>query len=132
MIDAMEVGSNGGWSLAWFLDFQKINDHPAWASLIVTPSHWTFFSSWIQVHKVFSSGLAAQEGTIQKGDEVLSINGKSLRGLPHAETTAALRQTRNLELAVVVVGKQAEAEGGKEGSGVDESAAAGKSHSVRP
>lgn len=81
---------------------------------------------------MFSSGLAAQEGTIQKGDEVLSINGQSLRGLPHAEATAALRQTRNLELAVVVVGKQAEAEGGKEGSGVDESAAAGNSHSVVP
>lgn len=76
---------------------------------------------------MFSSGLAAQEGTVQKGDEVLSINGESLRGLTHAEATAALRQTRNLMLAVVVVGKQAEAEDAKEGSRLDESASTGKS-----
>uniref|UniRef100_H3CMJ8 Pro-interleukin-16 n=1 Tax=Tetraodon nigroviridis TaxID=99883 RepID=H3CMJ8_TETNG len=75
----------------------------------------------LTVHKVFSSGLAAQEGTIEKGDEVLSINGQILRGLTHAEATAALRQTRNLMLAVVVVGKQAEAEGAKEGRSMDES-----------
>lgn len=75
---------------------------------------------------MFSSGLAAQEGTIQKGDEVLSINGQRLRGLTHAEATAALRQTRNLMLAVVVVGKKAEPEGAKEGSGTEESGCAGK------
>lgn len=76
---------------------------------------------------MFSSGLAAQEGTIQKGNEVLSINGQSLRGLTHTEATAALRQTRNLMLAVVVVGKQAEADGAKEGSRTDESGATGDS-----
>lgn len=81
---------------------------------------------------MFSSGLAAQEGTIQKGDEVLSINGQSLRGLTHADATAALRQTRHLMLAVVVVGKQAEAEGAKDGSRMDESGSTGKSYSVLP
>lgn len=75
---------------------------------------------------MFSSGLAAQEGTIEKGDEVLSINGQILRGLTHAEATAALRQTRNLMLAVVVVGKQAEAEGAKEGRSMDESGVTGR------
>uniref|UniRef100_A0A3Q3BD70 PDZ domain-containing protein n=1 Tax=Kryptolebias marmoratus TaxID=37003 RepID=A0A3Q3BD70_KRYMA len=54
------------------------------------------------VHKVFPSGLAAQEGTIQKGDEVLSINGQSLRDVTHADATAALRQARTQNLAVVV------------------------------
>ncbi|XP_073320336.1 pro-interleukin-16 [Pagrus major] len=67
------------------------------------------------VHRVFPSGLAAQEGTIQKGDEVLSINGQTLRGLTHADATGALRQARDLELAVVVVCKRAEEEG--EGGG---------------
>lgn len=81
---------------------------------------------------MFSSGLAAQEGTIQKGDEVLSINGQTLRGLRHAEATAALRQTRNLMLAVLVVGKQAEAEEPKEGSRMDESGVTGKSHTDLP
>lgn len=64
----------------------------------------------VQVHKVFPSGLAAQEGTIQKGDEVLSINGQTLRGVTHAEATASLRQTRGLKLAVVVINKRSEEE----------------------
>ncbi|KAE8297660.1 Pro-interleukin-16 Interleukin-16 [Larimichthys crocea] len=73
-------------------------------------------SKALTVHKVFPSGLAAQEGTIQKGDELLSINGQTLRGVTHADATAALRQTRSLKLAVVVITKRAE-EGGGEGGG---------------
>lgn len=65
---------------------------------------------------MFPSGLAAQEGTIQKGDEVLSINGQTLRGVTHADATTALRQARNLKLAVVVICKRAEEEG-REGGG---------------
>ncbi|XP_042340749.1 pro-interleukin-16 [Plectropomus leopardus] len=67
------------------------------------------------VHRVFPSGLAAQEGTIQRGDEVLSINGQTLRGITHADATAALRQARSLKLAVVVICKRAEEEGGEGG-----------------
>lgn len=58
---------------------------------------------------MFPSGLAAQEGTIQKGDEVLSINGQSLRGTAHAEATAAVRLARGMRVAVVVVCRRAEA-----------------------
>uniref|UniRef100_A0A672ZRX8 Pro-interleukin-16 n=1 Tax=Sphaeramia orbicularis TaxID=375764 RepID=A0A672ZRX8_9TELE len=67
------------------------------------------------VHRVFPSGLAAQEGTIHKGDQVLSINGQTLSGATHADATAALRQARTLNLAVVVVckrGGEEEKEGG--------------------
>ncbi|XP_069029015.1 pro-interleukin-16 isoform X2 [Embiotoca jacksoni] len=67
------------------------------------------------VHKVFPSGLAAQEGTVQKGDEVLSINGQTLRGLTHTDATAAVRQARNPTLAVVVVCKRAGEEGREAG-----------------
>ncbi|XP_049458862.1 pro-interleukin-16 isoform X2 [Epinephelus fuscoguttatus] len=70
----------------------------------------------LKVHRVFPSGLAAQEGTIQKGDEVLSINGQTLRGVTHADATAAVRQARSLKLAVVVICKRAE-EKGREGGG---------------
>lgn len=70
---------------------------------------------FVQVHRVFPSGLAAQEGTIEKGDEVLSINGQTLRGLTHADATAALRQSRCLKQAVVVVSKGAEDDGGEAG-----------------
>ncbi|KAK7912934.1 hypothetical protein WMY93_013145 [Mugilogobius chulae] len=62
------------------------------------------------VHRVFPSGLAAQEGTIQKGDQVLSINGQSLSEATHSEATAALRQARTLSVAVVVVCKRPEQE----------------------
>ncbi|KAM6059009.1 pro-interleukin-16 [Chlamydotis macqueenii] len=59
----------------------------------------------ITVHKVFPNGLASQEGTIQKGDEVLSINGKSLKGATHNDASAILRQARQPRQAVVVTRK---------------------------
>ncbi|XP_061855659.1 pro-interleukin-16 isoform X1 [Colius striatus] len=59
----------------------------------------------ITVHKVFPNGLASQEGTIQKGDEVLSINGKSLKGATHSDASAIMRQARQPRQAVVVTRK---------------------------
>ncbi|MBN3313401.1 IL16 protein, partial [Atractosteus spatula] len=62
------------------------------------------------VHRVFPNGLAAQEGTIQKGDEVLSINGQTLKDVTHSDATAVLRQARMMKQAVVVVCKSKENE----------------------
>ncbi|XP_011884489.1 PREDICTED: pro-interleukin-16 isoform X2 [Cercocebus atys] len=59
----------------------------------------------ITVHKVFPNGLASQEGTIQKGNEVLSINGKSLKGTTHNDALAILRQAREPRQAVIVTRK---------------------------
>ncbi|KAM7048644.1 pro-interleukin-16 isoform 3-T3 [Molossus nigricans] len=56
----------------------------------------------VTVHRVFPNGLASQEGTIQKGNEVLSINGKSLKGATHSDALAILRQARDPRQAVVV------------------------------
>ncbi|XP_076984612.1 pro-interleukin-16 isoform X2 [Tamandua tetradactyla] len=56
----------------------------------------------ITVHRVFPHGLASQEGTIQKGSEVLSINGKSLKGATHSDALAILRQARDPRQAVIV------------------------------
>uniref|UniRef100_A0A8C6UYQ2 PDZ domain-containing protein n=1 Tax=Neogobius melanostomus TaxID=47308 RepID=A0A8C6UYQ2_9GOBI len=81
------------------------------------------------VHRVFPSGLAAQEGTIQKGDQVLSINGQSLSGATHSEATTALRQARTLSVAVVVICKRAEEE--KEGSGEEITAEEGGQFTVK-
>ncbi|XP_067999558.1 pro-interleukin-16 isoform X3 [Melanerpes formicivorus] len=64
----------------------------------------------ITVHKVFPNGLASQEGTIQKGDEVLSINGKSLKGATHSAASALLRQARQPRQAVVVTRKAKDGE----------------------
>ncbi|KAG8516419.1 Pro-interleukin-16, partial [Galemys pyrenaicus] len=63
----------------------------------------------VTVHRVFPSGLAAQEGTIQKGSEVLSINGKSLKGASHSNALATLRQAREPRQAVVVTRRPPEA-----------------------
>uniref|UniRef100_A0A4W3GT16 Pro-interleukin-16 n=1 Tax=Callorhinchus milii TaxID=7868 RepID=A0A4W3GT16_CALMI len=62
------------------------------------------------VHRVFPSGLAAQEKTIEKGDEILSINGQSLKGVTHSDALAILRQARMPQQAVVVVHKLKEDE----------------------
>ncbi|KAM8780212.1 pro-interleukin-16 isoform 1-T1 [Rhynchonycteris naso] len=59
----------------------------------------------ITVHRVFPNGLASQEGTIQKGNEVLSINGKSLKGVTHSDALAILRQARDPRQAVIVTRK---------------------------
>uniref|UniRef100_H0WVG8 Pro-interleukin-16 n=1 Tax=Otolemur garnettii TaxID=30611 RepID=H0WVG8_OTOGA len=61
----------------------------------------------VTVHRVFPDGLASQEGTIQKGSEVLSINGKSLKGTTHNDALAILRQARDPRQAVIVTRKPA-------------------------
>ncbi|KAM4037607.1 pro-interleukin-16 isoform 3-T4 [Anomaloglossus baeobatrachus] len=60
----------------------------------------------ITIHRVFDDGLTAQEGTIQKGDKVLSINGKSLKGVSHNDATGILRQARHPRQAVIVIKKE--------------------------
>ncbi|TWW79198.1 uncharacterized protein si:dkey-92i15.4 isoform X1 [Takifugu flavidus] len=57
----------------------------------------------VTVHKVLSSGVAAQEGSIQEGDTVLSINGTSLCGCAHWEALRVLRRARIRNLGVVVL-----------------------------
>ncbi|XP_053490423.1 pro-interleukin-16 isoform X1 [Ictalurus furcatus] len=82
------------------------------------------------VHKIFSHGLAALEGTIEKGDEVLSINGQTLKNVKHSEATAALRQARELKQAVVVVCKNKEAESSIDANTTEASCSIGSEHSV--
>ncbi|XP_031675215.1 pro-interleukin-16-like isoform X2 [Oncorhynchus kisutch] len=81
------------------------------------------------VHRVFPHGLAAQEGTVEKGDEVLSINGQTLRGATHADATATLRQARTMRLAVVVVSKGREGGGGNK---TDDSSVSSSSTDLNP
>ncbi|XP_072324853.1 pro-interleukin-16 [Scyliorhinus torazame] len=62
------------------------------------------------VHRVFPNGLAAQEGTVQKGDEILSINGQSLKDVTHTEALNILRQARLPKQSVIVIHKAKESE----------------------
>ncbi|XP_029308291.1 uncharacterized protein LOC115021779 [Cottoperca gobio] len=57
----------------------------------------------VTVHKVFHSGVAAQEGSIREGDQVLSINGTALRGYAHWEALRVLRRAKTREMGVVVL-----------------------------
>uniref|UniRef100_A0A3B4A1M4 PDZ domain-containing protein n=1 Tax=Periophthalmus magnuspinnatus TaxID=409849 RepID=A0A3B4A1M4_9GOBI len=59
----------------------------------------------VTVHKVFHSGVAAQEGSIKEGDQVLSINGSALSGFAHWEALRVLRRAKSREMGVVVLKK---------------------------
>lgn len=56
-----------------------------------------------QVHKVFPSGVAAQEGSITEGQQVLSINGSSLSDSLHWEALRVLRRAKTRNMGVVVL-----------------------------
>lgn len=77
---------------------------------------------------MFPTGLAAQGGTILKGDKVLSINGQMVHNVTHADATTALRQARNPTLAVIVIDRRS-VEGETESGGcrTEELSPAGKS-----
>ncbi|XP_041650059.1 uncharacterized protein si:dkey-92i15.4 [Cheilinus undulatus] len=57
----------------------------------------------VTVHKVFHLGVAAQEGSIRAGDQVLSINGTALGGYAHWEAVRVLRRAKTRDLGVVVL-----------------------------
>ncbi|XP_043831336.1 PDZ domain-containing protein 2 isoform X2 [Dromiciops gliroides] len=59
----------------------------------------------ITVHRVFSQGVASQEGSIHRGDLLLSINGTSLAGSIHGDVLNALHQAKMHEDAVIVIKK---------------------------
>uniref|UniRef100_A0A8C5WRC8 Pro-interleukin-16 n=1 Tax=Laticauda laticaudata TaxID=8630 RepID=A0A8C5WRC8_LATLA len=82
------------------------------------------------VHKVFPSGLASQEGTIQKRDEVLSINGKSLKGATHSEALEILRKARHLRLAVIVTRRPKEREWGTQSGTLESTTSTGSETSM--
>lgn len=51
-----------------------------------------YFTLWFtQVYKVLTGSPADKDGRIRKGDRILSINGKSMKGLTHRESLAILK-----------------------------------------
>ncbi|XP_050842592.1 PDZ domain-containing protein 2 isoform X3 [Serinus canaria] len=60
----------------------------------------------VTVHRVFSKGVASQEGTIHRGDLVLSVNGKSLANSVHGDVLNTLHQARLYKYAVIVIQKE--------------------------
>uniref|UniRef100_UPI00398E5FDF PDZ domain-containing protein 2 n=1 Tax=Pristiophorus japonicus TaxID=55135 RepID=UPI00398E5FDF len=64
----------------------------------------------VTIHRVFLRGVAAQEGTIQRGDYILSINGISIIGTTHGDALNALHQARLPKQAIIVIKKGKERE----------------------
>ncbi|XP_053155037.1 PDZ domain-containing protein 2 isoform X2 [Hemicordylus capensis] len=64
----------------------------------------------IIVHRVFSKGVASQEGIIHRGDLILSINGVCLAGSVHGDVLNALHQARLHKYAIVVIKKEKDGE----------------------
>ncbi|OWK58711.1 PDZ domain-containing protein 2 [Lonchura striata] len=60
----------------------------------------------VTIHRVFSKGVASQEGTIHRGDLVLSINGKSLASSVHGDVLNTLHQAKLYKYAVIVIQKE--------------------------
>nr|XP_060617337.1 PDZ domain-containing protein 2 isoform X1 [Anolis sagrei ordinatus]XP_060617338.1 PDZ domain-containing protein 2 isoform X1 [Anolis sagrei ordinatus] len=77
----------------------------------------------IIVHRVFSKGVASQEGIIHRGDLILSINGTCLTGSIHGDVLNALHQARLHKYAIVVIKK--ERDGKKSSSGSEKSTPTG-------
>ncbi|XP_008051497.1 PDZ domain-containing protein 2 [Carlito syrichta] len=59
----------------------------------------------VTVHRVFSQGPASQEGTMNRGDFLLSVNGASLAGLVHRDVLKILHQAQLHKDALVVIKK---------------------------
>jgi S1-C subfamily serine protease len=51
------------------------------------------FALPVVVSRVFAGGVADRCGAILMGDEILSVNGKSLVGASHADAVLALKQS---------------------------------------
>jgi len=55
----------------------------------------------ITVYKVLTGSPADKDGRIRKGDRILSINGKSMKGITHRESLAILKAPRS-EVVLVI------------------------------
>lgn len=64
-----------------------------------------FVLSLYQVHRVFSQGAASQEGTVSRGDFLLSVNGTSLAGLAHGDVLKVLHQAQLHKDVLMVIKK---------------------------
>ncbi|XP_032663944.1 uncharacterized protein LOC116840822 [Odontomachus brunneus] len=62
----------------------------------------------ITVHRVLTHSIADRDGRVQRGDRILSINGRSTRGLTHRESMAVLKQPRSEVVLVVSRAKMEE------------------------
>lgn len=75
-------------------------------------------SKEITVNKVITGSLADRDGRIQKGDRVLSINGKNLKGVTHREALHILKAPRTDCVLVLSRSRSSSPQDGKENGNV--------------
>ncbi|PNF35480.1 hypothetical protein B7P43_G04110 [Cryptotermes secundus] len=83
----------------------------------------------ITVHKVLAGSPADRDGRIQKGDRILSINGRSMKGVTHRESLNILKAPRS-EVVLVVSRSRVPQDGHHDGPQPDDCSVA--THILRP
>uniref|UniRef100_A0A182YCG5 PDZ domain-containing protein n=1 Tax=Anopheles stephensi TaxID=30069 RepID=A0A182YCG5_ANOST len=59
-------------------------------------------SMGIYVKTIYPNGQAAEKGTLQAGDEVLSVNGKAFQGLSHQEAINVFKAIKTGEVVILI------------------------------
>ena len=59
----------------------------------------------IYVKSVFDKGSAAREGTLRRGDQILEVNGVSLKGLTHAHAVSVLKEAKGTVTLLILPAK---------------------------
>ena len=70
----------------------------------------------VQVHRVIPSGLADRDGRIQRGDRLISVNGRVLKDVSHTQALGLLKTKRRDVVLVVARPLELEETGKKERS----------------
>uniref|UniRef100_A0A8C4QZZ4 PDZ domain-containing protein n=1 Tax=Eptatretus burgeri TaxID=7764 RepID=A0A8C4QZZ4_EPTBU len=55
----------------------------------------------IYIKTVFNKGAAGQDGQLQRGDQIISVNGQSLEGMMHEEAVAILKSQGPVTLVIL-------------------------------
>lgn len=56
----------------------------------------------IFVKTVFSRGAAALEGHLKRGDQIIAVNGRNLRGLSHSDAVQLLKDATGTVVLTVI------------------------------
>ncbi|XP_055622417.1 uncharacterized protein LOC129765981 isoform X2 [Toxorhynchites rutilus septentrionalis] len=59
-------------------------------------------SMGIYVKTIYPNGQAAENGTLQEGDEILSVNGKAFQGLSHQEAINVFKSIKTGDVTILI------------------------------
>ncbi|XP_053683434.1 uncharacterized protein LOC128733694 [Sabethes cyaneus] len=59
-------------------------------------------SMGIYVKTIYPNGQAAEKGTLQEGDEILSVNGKAFQGLSHQEAIDVFKSIKTGDVVILI------------------------------